>query len=71
MKPVWNAFLSVSTALGALPALRPVISAVRRGFYVIGKVMVGGDETKPSKPSWLRLRKAPFYAPKTDGQRCC
>ena len=49
MKPLWNAFLSVSIlALGALPAhAQPVISA-KSGVvsYVIGKVMVGDEAVK-------------------------
>ena len=60
MKPVWNAVLSVAVlALGALPALaQPVISA-KSGVvsYVIGKVMVGDQEVKPSETKLTEVKE--------------
>src|ERR1035438_802488 len=60
MKPVWNAVLSVAVlALGALPALaQPVISA-KSGVvsYVIGKVMVGDQEIKPSETKLTEVKE--------------
>src|ERR1035437_8800040 len=60
MKPVWNTVLSVAVlALGALPALaQPVISA-KSGVvsYVIGKVMVGDQELKPSETKLTEVKE--------------
>jgi len=60
MKPVWKASLSVAVlALGALPALaQPVISA-KSGVvsYVIGKVMVGDQEVKPSETKFTEVKE--------------
>ncbi len=60
MKPLWNAFLSVSIlALGALPAhAQPVISA-KSGVvsYIIGKVMVGDEAVKPSETKLTEVKE--------------
>jgi hypothetical protein len=60
MKPVWKASLSVAVlALAALPALaQPVISA-KSGVvsYVIGKVMVGDVEVKPSETKLTEVKE--------------
>ena len=60
MKPLWNAFLSVSIlALGALPAhAQPVISA-KSGVvsYVIGKVMVGDEAVKQSETKLTEVKE--------------
>jgi hypothetical protein len=60
MKPVWKASLSVAVlALGSIPALaQPVISA-KSGVvsYVIGKVMVGDQEVKPSETKLTEVKE--------------
>ena len=60
MKPIWKPVLSVAVlALGALPALaQPVISA-KSGVvsYVIGKVMVGDQEIKPSETKLTEVKE--------------
>jgi hypothetical protein len=60
MKPIWKPVLSVAVlALGALPALaQPVISA-KSGVvsYVIGKVMVGDQEVKPSETKLTEVKE--------------
>jgi hypothetical protein len=60
MQPVWKASLSVAVlALGAIPALaQPVISA-KSGVvsYVIGKVMVGDQEVKPSETKMTEVKE--------------
>src|SRR5450631_2413407 len=60
MKPVWKASLSVAVlAFSAIPALaQPVISA-KSGVvsYVIGKVMVGDQEVKPSETKLTEVKE--------------
>ena len=60
MKLIWKVSLSVAVlALGALPALaQPVISA-KSGVvsYVVGKVMVGDQEVKPSETKMTEVKE--------------
>ena len=60
MKPVWKASLSVAVlTLGAIPALAQSVISAKSGVvsYVIGQVMVGDQEVKPSETKYPEVKE--------------